>query len=390
MSGFSRHILLVSIIALSSCMSTATHAQNDWFEKLDQQFEKTFTQTDAAFERAMTEGVEELDHELAAIWGENRRLPDAKVWVGYSRDLKTRVIVDYEQGELSVEGFGQNEQELRHTLQNLLQEDSRQLDKRDHLRTKLSAKTKTFRPRDKKKVPSAPTKNHIAIQRNTSHELAQLIVANERPVFVKRRLETKNTRQPLHLSRLSLHLRKDRDRLTAQALRLPIIQAAQKYALPKSLLLSVIKNESAFNPRARSHANALGLMQLVPTSAGKEAYSFLKGKEAIPGTDILYNPHHNILLGSTYLHLLNTRYFGKVTNEQTRQYLIIAAYNTGAGNVAKAFTGQMKLRPAIQKINTMTPQAVYAYLQTHLPYKETRSYLAKVSKDTQIFASWDA
>ncbi len=380
--------------------------QADWLDRKDTQYEKVFQQTDAAFDKALREGVQELDLELTAIWGETRQLPEPKVWVGYSQDRKTRIVVDYDRGEMFVEGFARSEQDLLGEFQDILLEDSPKLDERAALRRKLIEKTKDFwaetedpeRNKTQRRVkrptvkwqPSRPSSRDKMprSQLRTKRELSTLVEPKARPRFVKRSTVLSKGKMA-RLSRLTIPLRKDRDRLSAQALRDPISEMAQKYKLPPSLILSVIKNESAFNPRARSHANALGLMQLVATSGGKDAYSFLMGYDAVPSPEILYDPIENIKLGATYLHLLNTRFFGKVKDRKTRQYLIIAAYNTGAGNVAKAFTGKIKLTPAIQKINQMSPEDVYTHLQKHLPYAETKTYLARVAKDIQAFTDWD-
>lgn len=366
--------------------------QADWLDQMDAQFESTFQQTDAAFDKAMRDGVTELDQELSQIWGPARALPEPKKWVGYSQDRQTRIIVDYEHGEMSIEGFGKSEVDLQRDFRDILLEDSEGLNQRAILRERLIQKTKPFaapsRSPDRVTPPQTQRtekgKRRPIIWRQP-HELSRLIEPRARPVFIS----LPKSGSTKKITRLSIKLRKDRDRLSAEALRPTLDEAASAYALPRSLLLSMIKNESSFNPRARSHANALGLMQLVPTSGGKEAYSYLKGQSLIPNAEVLYDPHENIMLGATYLHLLNTRYFGDVTNQQTRRHLIIAAYNTGAGNVAKAFTGEMKLRAAIAKINTMTPDEVYDHLLTHLPYDETKTYLARVTKDTRTYADWD-
>lgn len=366
--------------------------QADWLDQMDAQFESTFQQTDAAFDKAMRDGVAELDQELSQIWGPARALPEPKKWVGYSKDRQTRIIVDYEHGEMSIEGFGKSEVDLQRDFRDILLEDSEGLNQRAILRERLIQKTKPFaapsRSPDRVTPPQTQRtkkgKRRPIIWRQP-HELSRLIEPRARPVFIS----LPKSGSTKKITRLSIKLRKDRDRLSAEALRPTLDEAASAYALPRSLLLSMIKNESSFNPRARSHANALGLMQLVPTSGGKEAYSYLKGQSLIPSAEVLYDPHENIMLGATYLHLLNTRYFGDVTNQQTRRHLIIAAYNTGAGNVAKAFTGEMKLRAAIAKINTMTPDEVYDHLLTHLPYDETKTYLARVTKDTRTYADWD-
>jgi len=394
---------LASLLVLLVLILTPVHASDDWFTRLDTQFEDSFTATDAAFERALTEGVAELDAELADIWGQARQLPSAKTWIGYSTDRQSRVTVDYDKGEISVERFDASEPEAVRDLQQTLFDDSETLNQRALLRRRLIEKTRRLRPQSPRPRPwrdpeSAPntvpptaevTSHQRAIQwQPRRNELATLIEPNQRPVFVKRSLVLPDGRTRT-VTKATLPLRKDRDQLSAQALADPVRHAAEKYNLPQALILSVIKNESAFNPRARSQANAMGLMQLVATSGGKDAYAYLYGEKTPPPAEVLYDPYENIMLGATYLHLLNTRYFGKVTNPETRRHLVIAAYNTGAGNVAKAFTGAMKLRPAIEKINTLSPQAVYDHLRVHLPYEETRTYLAKVNRDLATFAQWD-
>jgi membrane-bound lytic murein transglycosylase C len=57
---------------------------------------------------------------------------------------------------------------------------------------------------------------------------------------------------------------------------------------------------------------------------------------------------------------------------------VIAAYNTGSGNVAKAF-GEKSVSSAVKKINSMSSEQVYQHLIKNLPYKETRNYLKKVN-----------
>jgi len=423
MTALRLYALTCATLALSVCVSPPLQAKDDWLDKIDRQFEQTFEKTDAAFDKAMRDGVAELDNELSQIWGQSRQLPEPKVWVGYSQDRRTRIVVDYEKGEMSLEGFELDRTTLTREFQDILLDNSEALNERAALRRKLIEKTRRFkedddrwddwedtdtyvprarppRPRtERTPIPKAektvpPTEQRDTARHNAPikwqqrRELSQLVAPQAHPTFIKREVALQSGKQAT-LTRLTIPLRKDRDRLSAQALRHPVRTVAEKYNLPKSLILSVIKNESSFNPRARSHANALGLMQLVPTSGGKEAYSYLKGKEVTPAADVLYDPHKNILLGATYLHLLNTRYFGKVKDDLARRYLIISAYNTGAGNVAKAFTGAMKLSPAIRRINTMTAQQIYRHLQKNLPYAETKTYLARVAKDTRTFARWD-
>ncbi|WP_286184549.1 lytic transglycosylase domain-containing protein [Bacillus sp. SD075] len=95
-----------------------------------------------------------------------------------------------------------------------------------------------------------------------------------------------------------------------------ISKAASLYNLPKKLIMSVIKQESNFNPEATSYAGAIGLMQLMPATA--------KSLGVNDATD----PEQNIMGGSKYLSQMMARYDGDIQ-------VALAAYNAGPGNVDK-------------------------------------------------------
>lgn len=107
--------------------------------------------------------------------------------------------------------------------------------------------------------------------------------------------------------------------------------AARKYGIPVDLFKRLVQQESNWNPRARSHAGAIGLAQLMPFTAKKL------------GVDP-WNPEENLEGGARYL------------KQQYRKFkswrLALAAYNAGPGAVAK-YNG--------------VP-----------PYKETRNYVKKI------------
>ncbi len=148
-----------------------------------------------------------------------------------------------------------------------------------------------------------------------------------------------------------------------------------------SLLLAISQAESSFISDAESHIPAFGLMQIVPHTAGLDVANKVL-YESQPTREILIEPEKNIIYGSSYLQLLTTQYLSGIEHPLSRQYCITAAYNTGAGNVAKVFNSDrsMKLVPAVQKINQLAPQEVYQTLIDELPYSETQKYLIKVSK----------
>ena len=61
-------------------------------------------------------------------------------------------------------------------------------------------------------------------------------------------------------------------------------------------------------------------------------------------------------------------------------YLMICAYNTGAGNVSRAYIGQTRLSEAFSKINSLSPNSGFKYLDSNLPYEETQDYPVGVNK----------
>jgi membrane-bound lytic murein transglycosylase C len=162
-------------------------------------------------------------------------------------------------------------------------------------------------------------------------------------------------------------------------------QFAERYQISPSLVFAIIRTESNFNPFAVSSAPAYGLMQLVPTSGGRDAYRKAKGEDKAPSRDYLFDPDNNIELGTAYLNVLTYSQLDDVNDLVSREYCVISAYNTGAGNVFKTFSKDQ--RNALQLINGLQPATLYDRLRSGLPYQETRDYLAKVVGYRKQFVS---
>lgn len=105
----------------------------------------------------------------------------------------------------------------------------------------------------------------------------------------------------------------------------PIIEThAAAYELDPLLVAAVIRVESQFDARAVSGVGALGLMQLMPTTATWAAEHLALPP---PGTEDLFSPDLNVRLGCWYLRYLIQRHADVPE--------ALAAYNGGEGNVAR-------------------------------------------------------
>ncbi len=158
---------------------------------------------------------------------------------------------------------------------------------------------------------------------------------------------------------------------------------SREYNVTESLIYGVIKTESSFNPFAVSHAPAYGLMQIVPSTAGRDVYERIKKIKGQPSPQDLYDPSYNIDIGTAYLKILQDDYLAKVKDSNARRYSVISAYNGGAGNVFKTFSSDRDR--ALARINQLSPQEVFRQLNQNHPKLESRRYLVKVSEAQQEF-----
>src|SRR5690554_8136195 len=91
---------------------------------------------------------------------------------------------------------------------------------------------------------------------------------------------------------------------------------AKKWDVEPALVMAIMQTESAFNPMARSHIPAFGLMQIVPASAGRDASKAVWGKDQLLTGQQLFNPQTNIELGCAYLNILDKRYLKSITHPE--------------------------------------------------------------------------
>lgn len=168
---------------------------------------------------------------------------------------------------------------------------------------------------------------------------------------------------------------------------------SQRFDIPVALVMAIMHSESAFQPKAKSAVPAYGLMQIVPRTAGHDVNKMIRKIDKPMQVKELYVPSINVETGSAYLSILDKRYLKSITDPKSRLYCTIAAYNTGAGNVAKVFNSSGNTRninKAARVINTLSPEQVYTALMNKLPYDETKHYLKKVSKRIALYETKSA
>lgn len=386
-------IILLSISAADidvfQSQETVAKAQAATDENQDQENQSSEeSEIEAAYqnyENIHQKAVSKFKAKIEDQWGEFSTSTNTE-WVSYKDNGNVRRMVDYETGNISVELLEQYPVPDRQYIKRKMEKEVYQLlnaTEEDAFKADEVAQTV------EKELPS----NFRLVQRGfpskkrlfsfddlvsvTFNYTGYVKVSNKSKSFVTND-EREGKIAGTHIIRSSFTLNKS------------VLQKAKRYAsavkkssrnqrIPKALIYAIMEAESSFNPMAKSHIPAYGLMQIVPRSAGKDATKHLYGKAKILAPSYLYSTDNNIKVGAAYLHVLYYKYLSKVKNPQSRIYCAIAAYNTGASNVAMAFIDRKHFSKAVKKINTMTPDEVYEALVNHLPYKETRNYVAKVS-----------
>lgn len=134
---------------------------------------------------------------------------------------------------------------------------------------------------------------------------------------------------------------------------------AQEFKQSPYLFLSLVREESHFNQNAKSPVGALGLSQLMNSTA-----SFIENKPI--SKEILLEPNENIRIGLKYFtYLMN--YF------KNNEYLAILAYNAGPGNINKWLND-----------SNIKSDEIDIFVE-NIPYLETKNYIKKILSSYWIY-----
>ena len=312
-----------------------------------------------------------LTGRVKQTWGEKEvKVPEQKKYVKYTQNYMSRAIVDFDAGTIMVE-----------TLDDKSPKDS----------LKSALITTLLTPDDPRSVDLFSDKAVTLTSDKPPYLLGLVVDQQGQPIktpaqadtFAAAVIESAAKTRTLEQNGASkqalfaeVKMVANFSNRQAEKYRATVTRFADQFKVSPSLVFAVIRTESNFNPFAVSSAPAYGLMQLVPSSGGREAFRKAKGKDSIPSREYLFDPDNNIELGSAYLSVLSYNLLEQIDNRISREYCVISAYNTGPRNVFKAFAQDQT--SAINQINSLEPPAVYDRLRAHLPYQETRDYLGKV------------
>ena len=137
-----------------------------------------------------------------------------------------------------------------------------------------------------------------------------------------------------------------------------IEKTAEDEEIDPILVLSLMKQESAFDPGAISSSGAAGLMQLMPVTAAETVADTRRAE--------LVDPDVNIRVGTRYLKRLMTKF-------NNNMVLALAAYNAGPGAVERWLREVPAKRGTLEFIES-------------IPYKETREYVTSIMRNYVWYA----
>ena len=141
-----------------------------------------------------------------------------------------------------------------------------------------------------------------------------------------------------------------------------IQKISQEQDIDPYLVAAVMREESRYNPSAKSRTGAIGLMQLMPKTA---AWLMRINKQKLVDPPELATPGLNLSLGTQYLKILQTKYFDDLAS-------ILAGYNAGPTAIAR----WKKKNPEITDEDEFIER---------IPYAETRLYVKKVLRSYWLY-----
>lgn len=291
-------------------------------------------------------------------------------WVDYNEDLTSFSVVDFEDGTIEVQAISETEDkdEARKILEDQLRK----------VMTEENPITEGPVLEDQVLVDDEPA---------SAEETAKVIESTE---IIETRVIGDDGKERTVFS-IRLDLAPNAIQRRASQFVDTIMKYCRQYDVDPALVMALIHTESAFNPRAYSRRPdgspmACGLMQIIPTQAGRDAHRALFGSDKIVEPEFLFDPETNIKMGIWYMDWLRgwwrrveQRVYGRTSTFTANEYLMISSYNQGMGTIRNRAHKPHKLveKPAPDVFHVL-------HTEKNIPL-EGRDYIKKVYERRALY-----
>ena len=332
-------IYLVLLIALILILSITGAYGQDYDQADFSRIDEAWEQRQQAFDEKWLEKKDALDDrgarvekELEQAWlrkneeiktkWETALQSTQKIWVSYDNELTSRSRVDFENGKIILEvvvpeGVAYKDEKAKGKMKEL----------------------------GKSLLSSRDTKGEVILKNQIQNQSGQIVDKSKTDPFIDREVIPNVVKsQKAYIPDDGIARRKyqveivmvpQHIRVRAERYMHYVKTYAEKYNLEPQLILAVIHTESFFNPKAVSSCHAIGLMQIIPRFAGREAYRYIHNQDIILDHEYYFDPENNIEAGCAYLYLLKTNHFKDINGFVKNRYISICGYNWGPNGVAE-------------------------------------------------------
>jgi peptidoglycan lytic transglycosylase C len=339
--------------------------QKQW-EDLTKEGEDLFIETEQEWQQMLREqqkAWERMVAEINRIWLDSITTTK-KEWVDYSDQYSTRSYVNFENGDMVLAT-------MIKTSETRITELSK-----ERIRRQLAKALSSNNPSGRSILAgqivdsSGQPVTQQNLDRYLNEEVFPRLKRDPKPLLGKDGL-------PRYKLSVPMKLIPDHTIVRAQPYVPEVKRQSQRFRLRPELVMAVMHTESYFDPLARSHVPAYGLMQLVPIYGAREAYQYVYGHDRVLPANYLYQPTNNIELGAAYLNLLIYKHFATETHPVKNLYLSICGYNWGPTSIQQKIIGRY---PTAK----MTPEQLYLVLRQRTP-QETSDYLQRVTQRMPMY-----
>ena len=346
---------------------------NEW-EKLKGAAEETWRKNVTGIERQWDEiedeqrrELQELKRRIDRLWGEAGVTSSKKNWIDYDQNFSIRSNINFKKGTMEVDAL------IPLNVSNPYESAKRKI--ADKMVASFMAKD--FKQRGVLTNQLKSSQGFYVTSKNLNSYIKNDLFPKigNIPTSITGNDGRTRIKFGARISLVPGHLR-----IRAGKYRGAVQANASRFSLEPQLIMAVIHTESYFNPFARSHAGAYGLMQVIPRYAGREAYQFIYNQDRIITPPYLYEPVNNINLGSAYLYLLYNKHFADIQGRDKRLYLTICGYNWGPTAIRQKIIQRYH-------VSSMSSDKLYQLLRHRTP-KETSDYLKKVTERSNTYSNF--